>query len=78
MAPPFLTSAIDGGEWSTSRPSRFPPRERAPGTHWTGGWVGPRAGPDAVEYGQISCLCRKLNLCRPASSYTDWALPIIS
>jgi hypothetical protein len=24
------------------------PREKAPGTSWTGGWVGPRAGPDAV------------------------------
>jgi len=21
----------------------FTPRERAPGTHWIGGWVGPRA-----------------------------------
>jgi len=28
----FLTSAIDGGEWSTSRPGRYTPRERAPGT----------------------------------------------
>jgi len=31
----LLTSALDGGEWSTSRPSRFTHRERAPGTHWT-------------------------------------------
>jgi hypothetical protein len=22
----------------------FTPRERAPGTNWIGGWVGPRAG----------------------------------
>jgi len=22
------------------RPGRFTPRERAPGTHWIGGWVG--------------------------------------
>jgi len=35
-----LTSALDGGEWSASRPVRFTPRERAPGTHWIGGWVG--------------------------------------
>jgi hypothetical protein len=34
-----LTSAVDGGEWSASRPGRFTPRERAPGTHWIGGWV---------------------------------------
>jgi hypothetical protein len=38
-----LTSALDGGEWSASRPGRFTPRERNPGTHWIGGWVGPRA-----------------------------------
>jgi hypothetical protein len=38
----FLTSALDAGEWSASRPRRFNPRERAPGTHWIGGWVGPR------------------------------------
>jgi len=27
--------------------SRFTPRERAPGTHWIGGWVDPRAVLDA-------------------------------
>jgi hypothetical protein len=45
----FLTSAQDGGEWSASRPGRFPPGETAPGTNWTGVWVGPRAGLDNVE-----------------------------
>jgi hypothetical protein len=44
----FLTSALDGGECSTSCLGRFTPRERALGTHWIGGWVGPRAGLDAV------------------------------
>jgi hypothetical protein len=44
----FLTSALDVGEWSASRPGRFTPRERASGTHWTGGWVDPRAGLEAV------------------------------
>jgi hypothetical protein len=29
----FLTSALDGGEWSASRPGLFTPRERDPGTH---------------------------------------------
>jgi len=28
----FLISALDGGEWSASRPDRFTSRERAPGT----------------------------------------------
>jgi hypothetical protein len=44
IGPLFLTSALVGGEWSTSRPGRFTPRERAPGTHWIGGWVDLRAG----------------------------------
>jgi hypothetical protein len=48
IAPSVLDSALDGGEWSASCPGRFTPRERAPGTHWIGGWVGPRAGEDAV------------------------------
>jgi hypothetical protein len=48
IAPRTLTSALDAGEWSALRPGRFIPRERAPGTHWKGGWVGPRAVLDAV------------------------------
>jgi hypothetical protein len=43
-----LTSTLDGGEWSASRPGRFTPRETASGTHWIAGWVGPRAVLDAV------------------------------
>jgi hypothetical protein len=35
--------------WSTSRPGRFTPRERAPATHWIGGWVDLRAGLDDLE-----------------------------
>ena len=39
-----MTAALEGGECSAARPSRtLPPGER-PGTHCTGGWVGPRAG----------------------------------
>jgi hypothetical protein len=45
----FLTSALVRGEWSTSRPGRFTFEERAPGTHWIGGWVGFRAGLDNLE-----------------------------
>jgi hypothetical protein len=32
-----MTSALDGGEWSASRPGRFIPGERSPGIHWIGG-----------------------------------------
>jgi hypothetical protein len=44
-----LTLALVGGEWSTSRPGRFNAGERAPGTHWIGGWVDLRAGLDDLE-----------------------------
>jgi hypothetical protein len=63
IAPRIPTSALDGGEWSTSCPGRFTPRERAPGTHRTGGWVGPRIGLDAVakKKKSLHCLFRDSN-----------------
>jgi hypothetical protein len=60
ITPAFLTSALDGGEWSASRPCRFPLWERVPGIHWIEGWVSPRAGPDAVEKRKI-LHCRESN-----------------
>jgi hypothetical protein len=48
IAPRILDHGLEGVEWSASRPSRFTPRERAPGTRWRGGWVSPRAVLDAV------------------------------
>jgi hypothetical protein len=36
----------------TPRP-RFSPRKKTPGTSWTGGWVGPRAGLDTEVRGKI-------------------------
>jgi hypothetical protein len=56
-----LTSALDGGEWSASCPGRFIPREGAPGTHWIGGWVGPRAILDAVVKRKIPSPHRESN-----------------
>jgi hypothetical protein len=55
----FLTSVLHGGEWSASRPVRTLPREKIPGTHCTGGWVGPRAGLDTEVRGDILCPCRE-------------------
>jgi len=39
----FLTSVLDGGEWSTSRLALF-----TPGKYWTGGGAGLGTGLDAV------------------------------
>jgi hypothetical protein len=77
----FSTSALDGGEWSASRPCRaFTPGESTPGTHFTGGWVGPRAGLDSEARGKIICPCRGSNPDRPVVQpvvrhYTAWANP---
>jgi hypothetical protein len=64
----FVTSALDGGEWSASRHGRFTPREIAPGTHWIGGWVGTRAGLDTEVNRKILSPCRDSNSDHPARS----------
>jgi hypothetical protein len=56
-----MTVALDGGERSASRPGSFTARERAPGTHWIGVWVGPRTVPDAVMKRKIPSLRRETN-----------------
>jgi hypothetical protein len=45
----FLTSALAGGEWSASRPGRFTPGVRTPGSYWIGGWVDPRDDLDDFQ-----------------------------
>jgi hypothetical protein len=65
----FLTSALDGGEWSTSRSGCFTPGERALGTRLIGGWVGPRAILDAVAK-------RKDPIFAPAGNWTPVVQPV--
>jgi hypothetical protein len=64
----IFISAVDGGEWSDSRPGQYTAGERAPSTGIIGVWVEPSAGLDAVEKRRISCPCRESNPGRPASS----------
>jgi hypothetical protein len=59
---------LDGGECSASRPCRF-----IPWTHLIG-WVGPRAGLDAVEKRKIFCPFRESNPGRPACSLSLYRL----
>jgi hypothetical protein len=72
----FLTSALAGGEWSASRLGRFTSAERAPGTHWIGDWVGPRASLDDVKRRKFLALPgRELRpLGRPARSQSLYRL----
>jgi hypothetical protein len=48
-APTFLTSTLDGVDWSASRPCRSNLGETAPGTHFMRGRMGPRAGKDHIR-----------------------------
>jgi len=57
----LLTLALDGGEWSASHTDRYTPRERALGTHWLRGWMGPTAGLNAVRKRKSPCPCRESN-----------------
>jgi hypothetical protein len=76
----FTTSVLDGDEWSVLRPVRALPPEKGPRYHWTGGWVGPRAGLETEVTGKILSPLRGSNpdrlVVQPvARHYTDWANP---
>jgi hypothetical protein len=64
----FLTLALEGNEWSASRPSRFTSGEKAIGTYWMGDWEGPIAGLDAVAKRKNPCPRPESNPGRPAHS----------
>jgi hypothetical protein len=64
-------------------PAVLPPRERAPRTHWIGGWVSPRAVLDEVVKRKIPSPRRKSNPRTPivqpvAQRYTDWAITALA
>jgi hypothetical protein len=48
----FLALVLDDA-WSTSRLRRFTLKETAPGAQGIRGWMGPRAGPDAMARKRI-------------------------
>jgi hypothetical protein len=57
---------------------RFTPGEKTPGTHWIGGWVGPRTSLDAGARRKILCPWRRSSLdhliVQPIlRRYTAWA-----
>jgi hypothetical protein len=66
-APPFLILALDGDEWSASRPRRFTPGERAPVPldRRLGGRQS-QSGRCGVQ--EISCPCHESNPGLPARS----------
>jgi hypothetical protein len=51
----FLTSVLDGGEWSASRHRPLNTLRKIPCCHWIGGWLDSRAS----RRNNISCPCRE-------------------
>jgi hypothetical protein len=78
--PSFLTSVLDGAEWSASLPGRLTPGVIVQGTLWIGGWIGCGAGLDAFENRRISFphfLGRvTFSLCSKPLCYPSCRLPV--
>jgi hypothetical protein len=70
IAPLFLILALDGGNWSASRPGRSTREEISGHAHWIGGTVGPRAGMDSMESNSGRPVAQPI-----AFRYTDNAMP---
>jgi hypothetical protein len=51
-------------------PAALYSRESTPGTHWIGGWLGLRTGPNTEARGNILYLCRVSKPGRPVCSQT--------
>jgi hypothetical protein len=70
----YLTSTLDEGEWSVSRPGRFTPREKASSTHSKGAGLAPE--PILTVWRKVSFSCKDSNpyssVVQPvADRYTD-------
>jgi hypothetical protein len=80
IAPPFLISAQDGYEWSSSRHCRFTPREESPVPVCNGRLGGPQSRSGRCRVEENLALVR--NRTSAAESfphrYTDWAIPVLS
>jgi hypothetical protein len=74
IAPPFLISAQDGGEWSPSRPRHFTPRGRNPRYPLYRKVGGPQSRSGRCGVQKISCSCSESNPGRSARSLSLYQL----
>jgi hypothetical protein len=70
-----MTSALDAGEWSASRPCHFTPGESDLSAHWIWGWVG-RSERCGVEKNLLSLpgIESRPTVQPVACRYTEWAI----
>jgi hypothetical protein len=66
-----MTAALEGVSSQQQAPAALYPQERA-GTHFTGGWVGPRAGIDGRK-NLFPTGIRSRTVQPVVSRCTDWA-----
>jgi hypothetical protein len=76
---PFLTSVLDGSDWSTSAATELPLGEEPPSVHEVGGWGAPQSqsGPCEEESEVLPLLemeTQCLSFSPYPSRYTDWAI----
>jgi hypothetical protein len=64
----LLTSALDGAEWSASRPGRLNLSECAFGTHWLETWLILALGVEAVMKREICATAGNQTSILPSSS----------
>ena len=69
---PFMTTALEEVRDQRHAPAALYPRER-PGTHCTGGWVGPRAGLDRCGKSRLTPRFDPRTVQPVTSRYTDSA-----
>ena len=71
----FLTSALVGDEWSTSRLGLFILTKWVLFRHWRGGWEDFGAWPHALDKRQISYSCQEPNHNSSPLRPVAWSLP---
>jgi hypothetical protein len=69
-APPFLTSALEGGEWSSSCSCRCIRRGKSPGYSFDRRLGGPQSRCGRCTVGTLTRAVQPV-----ARRYTDWAIP---
>ena len=72
----FLTSTLNESKLSFSNLLRFSVKERTAGTHWVGGWLGPRTGLQEAGWA-LEQVCRLRRNCllkiRLLDCYALWS-----
>jgi hypothetical protein len=77
IAPPFLTSALDGGEWSASRPGRYiPGKKPLVSIEYEAGWAPVLVLTLWSREKSIAPAVNRTPVFQPeVRRYTDWAIP---